>query len=357
MPAQLVELPAQVEVVQQLARQGFELGPLLGRHRVQQRAHGRHLRGQLLEQLVQCSGVAGEEVAVAGHEVLKVRLVAACPLIEHLVEGSQHVLEPLQVLRRHGRHRLRHLVELAGQELAAQRLEQTVEALLGFVRQEGVLLQRSHLPGQVGRKQVELEAPVGVARALDGRSLLLDDLLQLPSDVVVDATQLVPVELLLAPLAYPVEELAQAGHGVRAAQAGHGVRATQAGHGVRATQAGHGVRAGPVAQARLEQSPEGGVQVAVVEDVVGYLGQDVLALQVEAGLGAVPAGVAEPRPHPQPRARYVARPRVTSLFSRRERWSPSSTSSTALATAAGVSPPASGRAASRRAGRRPRAST
>ena len=39
----------------------------------------------------------------------------------------------------------------------------------------------------------------------------------------------------------------------------------------------------------------GRVQVAVVQQVVGDLGEDVVGVELEADLGAVPAGVVEPR--------------------------------------------------------------
>ena len=51
--AELVHLPAQVHVAEQLVGQLLQLGPLLGRHRVEHRLHRGHLLGQLLEQLVE----------------------------------------------------------------------------------------------------------------------------------------------------------------------------------------------------------------------------------------------------------------------------------------------------------------
>jgi len=77
------------------------MGPLLRRHRVEQRLHLRHRLRHLLEQLVEVAGVPGEEVAVALHEPREVGLFAARSLIEHLVELVQHVLHALHVLGRH----------------------------------------------------------------------------------------------------------------------------------------------------------------------------------------------------------------------------------------------------------------
>ena len=75
--AELVDLPAQVHVVEQLLGQLGDLRPLLGRHRRQHRLHGGHAPGQHLEQLVEGLGVLGEEVAVALHEPLEVGLAPA----------------------------------------------------------------------------------------------------------------------------------------------------------------------------------------------------------------------------------------------------------------------------------------
>ena len=76
MLAELVDLPAQVHVLEQLLGETLELRPLLGRHRVEHRLHGRHALGHDLEQLVEVLRVLWEEVAVALHEALEVGLLA-----------------------------------------------------------------------------------------------------------------------------------------------------------------------------------------------------------------------------------------------------------------------------------------
>jgi hypothetical protein len=78
---------------------------------------------------------------------------------------------------------------------------------------------------------------------------------------VVDAPEVVALELLPALAAQALEQLPHPLHAV----------------------------AVPVAEARLEHAPEGGVQVAVVEEVVGDLGQDGVGVEVEPDLAAVPA--------------------------------------------------------------------
>ena len=51
--AELVHLPPQVHVAEQLVGELLQLRPLLGRHRVEHRLHRRHSLSQLLEQLVE----------------------------------------------------------------------------------------------------------------------------------------------------------------------------------------------------------------------------------------------------------------------------------------------------------------
>ena len=184
-------------------------------------------------------------------------------------------------------HGPRHRLELAVEELLAQLVHQLLEALGGGGRHEVVRLQGLDLAGQVGREEVELHAPLGhglagdvlaagVARlpglaveVVDGRPLRLHHLPQGLGDVVVDAAQVVLGQLLLPPLAEALDQLPQAGQAVAVG----------------------------VAQPVLEQAAEGGVELAVVEEVVGELGQQGVGVELEALLGAVPPGVAERAGH------------------------------------------------------------
>ena len=93
----------------------------------------------------------------------------------------------------------------------------------------------------------------------------VDDLAQLLGDLVVDAAEVEAVEPLLALAAQAVEQVADPLHHL----------------------------ALPVAETRLEQPPERGVEVAVVQQVVGHLLEHGVGVEVEADLGAVPAAVAE----------------------------------------------------------------
>ena len=98
-------------------------------------------------------------------------------------------------------------------------------------------------------------------------ALLVDDVVELVGDLVVDAAEVAPVEPLLALLAQLVHQLAQALQALAVA----------------------------VLHALLHHPPQGGVDVAVVEQVVGELVEQRVGVELEPRLRAVPPRVGEPR--------------------------------------------------------------
>jgi hypothetical protein len=78
--AELVHLPAQVHVVEQLVGQLLELRPLLGRHRVEHRLHRGHALRPSARAARRGSGVLGEEVAELVHELVEAGILAALAL-------------------------------------------------------------------------------------------------------------------------------------------------------------------------------------------------------------------------------------------------------------------------------------
>jgi hypothetical protein len=294
----LVELPAQVEVAEQLLGQLRQLRALLGRHRIEHRLHRRHPRGDRLEQLVERLRVLREHVAVLLHELLELRIFSALTSLEHLVERRQHVLHPLHVGGRHALHRPRHPVDDLLHQLLAKTVLQLFEAPRCLARLERVGVELAHLAGEVVGHQVESQSAVGgclsgsggaalVAAPLtgplgrvDGVALLVDDVVELAVDLVVDTTEVVLVEPLLTLLTDAVHQLAQPLQPLTVA----------------------------VAQPLLHHPPQGGVHVSVVEQLVGELGEQVLRIELEPRLAAIPTRVREAGGHDRTLLRTVAHP-------------------------------------------------
>ncbi len=110
----------------------------------------------------------------------------------------------------------------------------------------------------------------GIVQLLVERvALLLDHLAQLLRDVVVHAAEVVALELVAALAAQLLEHLADALEPLAVA----------------------------VAEPRLHHPPEGVVEVAVVQQVVGDLGEHRVGIELEADLRAVPPRVAEATCH------------------------------------------------------------
>src|SRR5581483_7092705 len=85
----------------------------------------------------------------------------------------------------------------------------------------------------------------------------------------VDAAEVVLLEFVLAPPPQPLHQLAHTGQPLAVL----------------------------VAEPGLHHPAQRGVEVAVVQQVVGDLGEDVVGVELEAGLCAVPAAVAETDGH------------------------------------------------------------
>ena len=222
---------------------------------------------------------------------VEVGLLAALALLEHLVELGEHVLHPLPCcsgvmscmpsdswlnMSSAAAARAARSISSSNRWRAASSIQSYCWSSL-------------HLAGEVGRELVELLAPL-LARgprasswrrlspdcaglvdpAVDAFALLLDDLVELLGDVLVDAAEVVAVELLAALLAQLLEHLAQA----------HELLAVRG-------------RWKPCCIMRRSAA----LQVAVVEQVVGHLVEERVGVEVEADLRAVPPRVREPA-HP-----------------------------------------------------------
>jgi len=147
-----------------------------------------------------------------------------------------------------------------------QRLHQLLELPLGVLVGEVVVLELLDPAGGLGRELVEgVELPGALPRlldlALDPGALGLEDLVQLLLDVVQRRAEIVAIELLLAPLPEPVQQVLDAGHPLALWVLG----------------------------AALEHPAQRAPQVAVRHEVVGHRGQEVVGVEVGEVLRAVPA--------------------------------------------------------------------
>ena len=102
-------------------------------------------------------------------------------------------------------------------------------------------------------------------RVVDGVALLVDDVVELAGDLVVHAAEVVTVEPLLALRAELLEQLADPCQPLAVA----------------------------VAHALLHHPPQGGVDVAVVQQLVGELVEERVGVEVEPALRAIPPRVGE----------------------------------------------------------------
>ena len=205
-------------------------------------------------------------------------------MIEGLAEGAAERTQRATVLHE--------LMERVGRRIAYKTGVSTVEttaieALARGVVHPVVLLELAHAAGQIGRKLFELLAPLLgtifeellaslVARrarlvdaAVDALAFLLDDLVELIRDVLVDATEVVAVELLAPAFTQLLQHLPHTAH----------------------------VAAFTVLEALLHHAPQRGVEITVVEQVVGHLLQQRVGVEVEADLRTVPTRVLEARRH------------------------------------------------------------
>jgi len=258
----------------------IHLTQLLARLRAQrlhQRLHLRHLPLQVLEQLVEVVDARREHVAKALHEAVEVRGPALHPLLQHLVQLAHHVADAAEVLALHllqgPLDALEHLVE----HLLLQLLHELLELLPRLVVDELVVAQALDPAAEVVGQAIELVVALArdpveqLARlrrsllqpAFDALSFGVDDVLDFLAKLLDRRVEVVAAELALTGLPELLEQLLEAAH----------VRRTPA-----------------------QEALQGGVQVAVVHEVVGQGVQDVSGVEFVELLSSVPAGV--PKPHP-----------------------------------------------------------
>ncbi len=229
-----------------------------------------------------------EEPAVLGEELADVRVAAADPFADELVEVAHHLAVGGEVLGAHRTDRLGHAGHVLVEHLAAKPLHERPEPVARARLEEVVVLERAHPLPDVGGKAVELVEPArgdvaehlaerGVRRVaigprglvetpLDAGPLLRDDLVELTADVAEDVAEPVALEGRLAAALQALHQVAQAGH--------------------------VGPRRIARPPAAFEEPAERLGHVALGHDVVGQGVHDLVGIEIGELLGAVPAGVA-----------------------------------------------------------------
>ena len=115
--------------------------------------------GQLVDDVVEALG-AREEPAVLGEEVAHVRVAAADPLADELVEVADHLAVRGEVLRGHGPDGVAHPADELVEDLLAEPLDELVEAGARVGLEEVVLAQVADPLADVARQRVELIEPL-----------------------------------------------------------------------------------------------------------------------------------------------------------------------------------------------------
>ena len=291
-------------VAEERLHHGLQLGALLRTQGAQQGLHRGHPLGELLQDVVEGDGTR-EEPAVCGEEWRGIRLVAADPLAEQLIEVAHHLAVGGEVLRRHRPDGIGHAGGELVEDLLPETLNQRIEPFAGARFKEVVGLETPDPFADVERQGIELIEPprrhvskhraegrlvgvvggIGLGGQVDGRGafsprptlaglvqptpdagpLFVDDGVELPADFGQDVVQLVPIQELL-PAA--IESLPQV---------------TEAGH----VAAGH--VAGP--PATFHQAPQGLGQIALGHHVIREGIHDLARLEIGQSLCAIPTRV------------------------------------------------------------------
>ena len=176
-------------------------------------------------------------------------------------------------------HGAGHLVEVALSDLLAQPLHQLVELLARLGRDEVVVLQAAHLPGQVGRQHVELHVALrraalgrcrrGARRRCRQRPARTPPAPRARWSVISSSSR--AMSSYTPPRSYcsSISERLSRRRSIILPQAFEPV-------------------AVGVGEALLHEPPQRRVQVAVVQQVVGQLSEQAVRIEVEAGLGCRP---------------------------------------------------------------------
>ena len=291
---QPVHLPAQVEVLEQALGQPLQLRPLLGGHRVPHGLGGGQPPGQLLQQLVEVGGVAGEQVPVLLHERLEARVdrLAGLALFDHAVEGVEGVPHALELGRVGVGQRFRHLLEVGAGHLLTKPLHEVLEVLARLRRDELVVLEAAApcRPGRAGGDRAACAARRPPGRSPPGGARPRMRRRRPPVSRCPTRSSATTCGELLGHLAVGAAEVSPFELSSRSSRS----RSSRSRRPSTSLAVG-----GP--PAAVEHPLQRLVQVPVGQQVVGQLREDGVGVVDERILRAVPPAVVEAPGHPRPR--------------------------------------------------------
>ena len=210
---------------------------------------------------------------------------------------------------RHVLHALGHLVEVALHELLAQLVHQLLEPLARRVVHEVVLLQRLHLAGEVGGQLVELLAPL--------LGEVFDDLLA-ALVAGLDAPRRRGGRCPRAPARRPRAAARRSRRRRRRGRSGSSISLPPLAELLQHLAQAHELLAVAVLEALLHQPSQRGVEIAVVEEVVGHLVEQRRRRRGRSPSGSRPsAEYRNPCPSCCRRRRSRIRPRYPATAERR----------------------------------------
>ena len=157
---ELGQVPAQSVVPQQGIDHRLQLCALFRGHRAQERLHGRHSLGQLLDDVVEILG-AREESTVFLEELARVGLAPGEALLEQPVQVPNHLPVCRQVFRGDALDGLGQAADVLVEDLPLELRNQLIEPITCLWLEEVVLLQSPYASSDLRRQGVELIEPPG----------------------------------------------------------------------------------------------------------------------------------------------------------------------------------------------------
>ena len=275
--------------MQLLAEQLLQLGPLLGRHRVEHRLHRGHPPGHLLRAAPRrVSGFSGKKSPNCSMNCSKPGSSPRLVPLEHLVELGQHVLHALHVGRGHVLHALGHLVDdlLHRAARAGWSISCSNRCWASRDSKSYALSSRTLPARSFGIRSSRMLRSAAVLRAASERR---------SSPLVSASRTALSIAWRSSSMMSSSSRAISSYTPPRSCRSRRSWRSSRS-RSSRSRRPSQTLAVG-TAQAVLHHPAQRRVDVAVVQQLVGELIEQQIGVEVEAALRAVPPRVGEPRCH------------------------------------------------------------